>query len=68
MTIHPDQVAVINEAFTPDASAIEWAERVVEADEATDTGVFKVDGEMIDRPLITRAERILRRAEEAGRR
>ena len=66
MAIHPDQVAVINEAFTPDESDIEWAERVVAADKETDAGVFEVDGEMIDAPLVTRAERILQRAEEAG--
>ncbi|MCJ0618042.1 CoA ester lyase [Haloarcula hispanica] len=68
MAIHPDQVAVINDAFTPDDEEIAWAERVVAADNETDAGVFEVDGEMIDAPLIAQAERVLERAREAGQR
>jgi len=64
MAIHPDQVPIINDAFTPDQSEIEWAERVLDADEQTEAGVYEVDGEMIDAPLIKRAERILERASE----
>lgn len=69
MAIHPAQVRVINDAFTPDPSAVEWAERVLDArDEAAadGRGVFEVDGEMIDAPLIARAEQILERSEEAA--
>ncbi|GAB7008217.1 HpcH/HpaI aldolase/citrate lyase family protein [Halorubrum trueperi] len=61
MAIHPAQVAPITEAFTPDDDEIEWAERVLDArDEAEreGRGVFRVDGEMIDAPLIAQAERI----------
>jgi citrate lyase subunit beta/citryl-CoA lyase len=68
MAIHPDQVPVINAAFTPDEEDVAWAERVLAArDEAAaaDRGVFEVDGEMIDGPLVERAERILRRAAAA---
>lgn len=71
MAIHPRQVTVINEAFTPDAERIEWAERVIEARETADEesrGVFSVDGEMIDAPLIAQAERILARAAAANQR
>ncbi|MFA9417433.1 CoA ester lyase [Natrinema sp. HArc-T2] len=64
MAIHPEQVSVINNAFTPSDDDIEWAERVLAAHERTDAGVFEVDGEMIDAPLIAQAERILERAEE----
>ncbi|MFW5917615.1 MAG: HpcH/HpaI aldolase/citrate lyase family protein [Halorubrum sp.] len=65
MAIHPAQVAPITEAFTPDDDEIEWARRVLDArDEAEreERGVFQVDGEMIDAPLIAQAERILERA------
>ena len=65
MAIHPAQVPVINDAFTPAAERVEWAERVLEArDEAEAEGraVFSVDGEMIDAPLIAQAERVLERA------
>lgn len=68
MAIHPDQVPVINEAFTPGTEAVEWAERVLAAAAETDAGVFEVDGEMIDAPLITQAERIIDRAQQADRR
>ena len=68
MAIHPDQVAVINDAFTPNDEDIDWAERVVTAADETDAGVFEVDGEMIDAPLIAQAERVLERAREAGQR
>lgn len=66
MAIHPDQVSIINEAFTPDEEQIEWAERVLDAQEEAEAdgrGVFEVDGEMIDAPLITQAETILERAD-----
>ncbi|WP_256300499.1 HpcH/HpaI aldolase/citrate lyase family protein [Haloarchaeobius salinus] len=68
MAIHPSQVAVINEAFTPDAEAVEWAERVLAARAEADEegrGVFQVDGQMIDAPLIAQAERVVARAEAA---
>jgi len=65
MAIHPGQVGPINEAFTPDEDELAWARRVLDArDEADEEGrgVFAVDGEMIDAPLIARAERIVERA------
>ncbi|SFB75980.1 citrate lyase subunit beta / citryl-CoA lyase [Halobiforma haloterrestris] len=70
LAIHPVQVDPINEAFTPDESDLEWAERVLEAKREADAegrGVFEVDGEMIDAPLIAQAERIVARAEAAER-
>jgi citrate lyase subunit beta/citryl-CoA lyase len=69
LAIHPRQVTVINEALTPAAERVEWARRVVEAREAADAegrGVFSVDGEMIDAPLVAQAERTLERARAAG--
>ena len=69
LAIHPSQVGPINETFTPDPERVEWAERVVAArDEAAaeDRGVFSVDGEMIDAPLIAQAERVLERARAGG--
>ncbi len=64
MAIHPAQVSVINDAFTPDDETLEWARRVLAAREeadADDRGVFRVDDEMIDAPLIARAERVMER-------
>lgn len=68
LAIHPAQVGPINEAFTPTADDREWAERVLEAKREADAegrGVFEVDGEMIDAPLVAQAERIRSRADAA---
>ena len=66
MAIHPRQVGVINEIFVPDEDEIDWARRVLAAREDTDgRGVFAVDGEMIDAPLLSQAEQILERARAA---
>ncbi len=64
--IHPAQIPVINDAFTPDEESIAWARRIVDAADETDAGVFQVDGEMIDEPVIQRARGILQRARAAG--
>jgi citrate lyase subunit beta/citryl-CoA lyase len=62
LAIHPSQVPVINDAFTPDPDAVDWARNVLAASEAAEGGVFAVDGEMIDRPLVEQAKAILDRA------
>lgn len=65
LAIHPAQVTVINDAYTPTDDRIAWAERVLDAKADADAegrGVFRVDGEMIDAPLIAQAERVLDRA------
>lgn len=68
MAIHPAQVEVINDAYTPSDERVAWAERVLEAKEKADAegrGVFRVDGEMIDAPLVAQAERVLDRSRAA---
>ncbi|WP_163272813.1 HpcH/HpaI aldolase/citrate lyase family protein [Chelativorans alearense] len=68
MAIHPAQVPIINEAFTPSKEAVAQARRIVAAlEEAGEAGVVSIDGEMVDRPHLIRAERILERARLAGR-
>lgn len=66
LAIHPAQIEPINEAFTPAAEDVEWARRVLQARDDNDGGVFRVDDEMIDGPLIERAEHIVERAEAAN--
>jgi len=62
MAIHPAQVAVINEVFTPPADAVATARAVVAAfAENPSAGVVAIDGVMFDRPHLTRAERLLAR-------
>ncbi len=67
MAIHPAQVPVINEAFTPSGEAIARAREIVDAFEAAgNPGVVGLDGEMLDRPHLLRATRLLERASNAG--
>ncbi len=62
MAIHPAQVPVINAAFQPSEDAIAQARRIVAAFAADpEAGVIGLDGQMIDRPHLKRAERLLRR-------
>lgn len=60
IAIHPDQVAVINEAFTPDPADVARARRIVEAfHQSPGVGTLQLDGEMLDRPHLKQALRIL---------
>ena len=66
MAIHPDQVAVINEVFSPTADETAAAQRLVEADDRAreaGEGVFRFDNRMVDAPVIKRARRVLALAE-----
>ncbi|MGX5831901.1 HpcH/HpaI aldolase/citrate lyase family protein [Mesorhizobium sp. 43Arga] len=67
MAIHPDQVPVINTAFTPSAEAVKQSAAIVAAFEAAgNPGVVGIDGKMFDRPHLRLAERLLARARAAG--
>jgi citrate lyase subunit beta/citryl-CoA lyase len=60
LAIHPDQVPVINAAFSPTAAEIDHARRIVAAFAASpDAGVVSLDGQMVDRPHLVLARRIL---------
>jgi citrate lyase subunit beta/citryl-CoA lyase len=63
LCIHPKQVAVVHDAFAPSAAEVAWAERVLAAVGAagTDSGAIAVDGRMVDRPVLLRAQAILAR-------
>lgn len=66
MAIHPAQVAVINEVFSPSPEALARAEAIIALFEANPgAGVIGLDGEMLDRPHLIRAQRLKARA--AGR-
>ncbi|MGN6470029.1 MAG: HpcH/HpaI aldolase/citrate lyase family protein [Rhizobiaceae bacterium] len=67
MAIHPAQIPVINEVFTPSAETVAHSRAVVEAFAAAgNPGVIGIDGHMYDRPHLRRAERILARAKNAA--
>lgn len=67
--IHPNQVEIVQTAFTPNEKTIEYARRVIEGarDAQQDgRGAFTLEGQMVDLPVVKRAENILRRAKAAG--
>jgi citrate lyase subunit beta/citryl-CoA lyase len=62
--IHPGQVPIVNEEYTPAADEVAYARRVVEENakaEAAGRGSFAIDGKMIDIPVVVRAQRLLAR-------
>lgn len=59
LCIHPRQIAPVHEAFAPTAAQLEWARRVLEAARASGGAAVAVDGAMVDRPVILRAEALL---------
>jgi citrate lyase subunit beta / citryl-CoA lyase len=68
LAIHPDQIDIINQAFTPSPAAVAEARAVVQAFAAAgDAGVVAIDGRMYDIPHRRRAEKLLARAERYSR-
>lgn len=68
--IHPNQVAVVQEAFNPSDEAIAYARRIVETFEASQKegkGAYSLDGKMIDMPLLKNAQKVLARAKAAAK-
>ena len=62
MAIHPDQVPVINDVFSPSADEVAAARRILEAAESASArgeGAFRLEGRMVDAPVIRRAQRVL---------
>lgn len=76
LCIHPRQVPLVRDLFAPTDDEVAWAERIIEAvAQAPSSSVFTLDGEMVDAPVIRRAQMILARgattvslAPESGRR
>lgn len=62
LCIHPDQVAPVNETFTPTAEEVAWSQRVidafVEAESAGDASI-QVDGYFVDYPIVEKARRVV---------
>lgn len=67
MCIHPAQVAIAHEVFTPSAAEVETARRLVEAHQAAERegrSVVVVDGRMVDGPLVAQAKKVIASAED----
>ncbi|MEW9673974.1 CoA ester lyase [Ammoniphilus sp. 3BR4] len=62
LVIHPKQIRVVNNVFTPSKKEIEDAQRIVTANEQAEKdglGVFQLDGKMVDLPVVERAKKVL---------
>lgn len=67
--IHPTQVEVAQKTFQPSDQEVEWAVRVVIADEKADKqgrGAWTLDGKMIDVPVVGKAKALVKKAELCG--
>jgi citrate lyase subunit beta/citryl-CoA lyase len=65
ISIHPGQIAVINEAFTPDKALVAEARELValfEEHRARGAYAFRFKGQMVDAPHLTRARKLIERA------
>jgi citrate lyase subunit beta/citryl-CoA lyase len=59
LCIHPKQVSIVKSAFMPSEKEVAWAMRVIEADKTSKGGAVKLDGRMIDRPVVLLAQRTI---------
>lgn len=67
--IHPNQIGIIHDVFTPSMEEIKSAHDILDAiaeAEEKKSGVIALNGRMIDRPVVERAKRVIRLAEAAG--
>ena len=62
LCIHPRQVAMVHAALAPHADELAWARRVVDAAAHAAGAAVQVDGRMVDKPVLLRAQALLARA------
>ncbi len=62
LCIHPKQLAAVHAAYLPSNDEVHWAMRVLDAAGLAGGGAVAVDGKMVDKPVMLRAERILQAA------
>ena len=65
-SIHPKQIGLLNEVFTPSADEIARAKRITSTFEEADTGLVVIDGKLIEKPVLRDMYRILAIAERIG--
>jgi len=62
--IHPGQVTIVNEEYTPSSDEVDYARKVVRMDKeaaASGRGSWSLDGKMIDIPVVVRAQKLIKR-------
>ena len=66
VAIHPAQIPVIHEVFTPSPEEVKRARKILDADRAAGGGAVALEGRMVDRPVVEAARRVLDRARPRG--
>jgi citrate lyase beta subunit len=66
VAIHPRQVPVIQDSFSPTDEEVAWARKVVAAYESQEGGVLLLDGKLIERPVVLAAQRTLQAGQVDG--
>ena len=56
---HPKQVPIVNECYAPTAAEVAWAKRVLDASDQANGAAISIDGKMVDRPVVLRAQRVV---------
>ena len=62
LCIHPKQIEPVRTHFAPSAAELAWAQRVLAADAASGGAAVSVDGKMVDKPVMLRAQAIVQEA------
>jgi citrate lyase subunit beta/citryl-CoA lyase len=65
LCIHPKQVETVNACFAPSQEEVDWATRVMQAAGNAQGAAVAVDGKMVDKPVLLRAQAILAQARPA---
>jgi (S)-citramalyl-CoA lyase len=65
-SIHPKQIAALNEVFTPSREKIARARSVISEFEAADTGLVIIDGKLVEKPVLREMYRIVSIADSLG--
>ena len=58
-SIHPKQIGILNEVFSPSADEIAHAQKIVDAFANAETGLVVVDGKLIEKPVLRSMHRLL---------
>lgn len=65
LCIHPRQVQGVHRGFAPSAEELDWAQRVLAAASSAGGAAVAVDGKMVDKPVLLRAQALIREAQQS---
>ena len=66
-SIHPKQINILNEVFTPSNDEITKAKKIIDQFNASDTGLVVIDGKLIEKPVLREMQRRIMVAEKIGK-